>query len=433
MLRHDVAEDLRADELAPGYVRPAYGDYCFANVPGTVAELVGAGGVVDGPRLPEDVLPIGDVRRVAVVLVDGFGFEQFARHRRSHPFLDRLADAARVTPLTSTYPSETAAAMTSYYLGRPPVRHGLLGWNVYRSDVDAVVKPLPFVTAGGVDPADLGLSPADLREGESVGRRMAGAGVDVRRVVPEALVGDETGLGTPDGQTYHGYANDEMETLATELGDALGAAGTPGFVHAYVPSVDAAGHRHGTTARAYRETVADVFEALERAIGGMAPDRARETLVVVCADHGHVDTDPDRNVDVLSAPAVARAVGETAEGTPRIGGAPRNLHLHLRVDDHADARGAVETALDERGCDALVLTRAEALAEGLWGPSGPSATFRRHCGDLLVIPDELSVWHADEPEELDLVGMHGGCHPDEMIVPFAAARADRLKIKANGG
>jgi hypothetical protein len=37
------------------------------------------------------------------------------------------------------------------------------------------------------------------------------------------------------------------------------------------------------------------------------------------------------------------------------------------------------------------------------------------------------TWYGDEhPEELDLVGMHGGLHPDEMLVPFAAVRADQL-------
>lgn len=125
------------------------------------------------------------------------------------------------------------------------------------------------------------------------------------------------------------------------------------------------------------------------------------------------------------APHVADAVGDTAESTPRISGAPRNIHLH--VEDPGYARDAVRAALAERSCDALVLTCKEAIDEGLWGPGDPSETFERHCGDLLVIPDELGVWHAGESAELDLVGMHGGCHPDEMIVPFAAAHGDRLQ------
>lgn len=428
MLRHELAADLRSDELAPGYVRPDYDGYCFASVPATVAELLGAGGAVDGPRLPTDAVPDGSgIERVAVVLVDGFGFEQFERHRDAAPFLSRLAERARVTPLTSTFPSETAAAMTTYYLGTPPLAHGLLGWNVYRPGADAVVKPLPFETAGGADPATLGLSGEDFREGRPVGSRLARAGVDVRRVVPAALAGDDDGSGSNGGQTYYGYGGegDDAVGLGRELGAALAEAGAPGFVHAYAPAVDAAGHRHGTRAGEYRETVARVLEAVGRAVEGVASERAPETLVVVCADHGHVDTDPDRNVDLLAAPAVASLVGETSEGTPRVSGSPRNVHLH--VDDPASTASAAEQALAERDCEALVLRRSEALAEGLWGPGVPSATFQRHCGDPVVLPRDLGVWHGGEREELEMVGMHGGLHADEMLVPFAAARADRLQ------
>ncbi len=37
------------------------------------------------------------------------------------------------------------------------------------------------------------------------------------------------------------------------------------------------------------------------------------------------------------------------------------------------------------------------------------------------------MWFGDvEPDELYLAGMHGGLHPEEMLVPFAAARASTL-------
>ena len=63
MLRESVADDLRADELAPGFVRPAWTEYCFANVPDTVRSLFG----VDARRpLPDDALGADQVRLVAV-------------------------------------------------------------------------------------------------------------------------------------------------------------------------------------------------------------------------------------------------------------------------------------------------------------------------------------------------------------------------------
>lgn len=315
--------------------------------------------------------------------------------------------------------------MTTYYLGQPPVQHGLLGWDVYRADIDAVVKPLPFVTAGGADPAEFGLSPADLHEGESVGQRLSNSGVDVRRVVPDGLVGNETGFENEGEHIYHGYEKEDYEELADTLQQTLSSVEDPGFVHTYIPDIDTAGHFHGTSAPEYRETVSRVFDTVERAIQGMPTERARETLVVVCADHGHVDTEPKQNVDLLSALADAETIEQTTEGTPKISGGPRNLHLH--VDDPEDTRTAVQSALTKCGCNALVLTREEALDEGLWGLDDPSMTFKRHCGDLLVIPDQISIWHGGEAEALNLIGEHGGCHPNEMLVPFASVRGDQLQ------
>jgi hypothetical protein len=67
------------------------------------------------------------------------------------------------------------------------------------------------------------------------------------------------------------------------------------------------------------------------------------------------------------------------------------------------------------------------LQNGGLGDRGVSARFRRRCGDLVLTHRELGTWRGDaEPDELDLVGMHGGLHPEEMLVPFAAVRADRL-------
>jgi hypothetical protein len=84
-------------------------------------------------------------------------------------------------------------------------------------------------------------------------------------------------------------------------------------------------------------------------------------------------------------------------------------------------------AFTEWGYNALVLTCEEALDEGLWGPGDSSPTFERHCGDVLIIPDKMSVWHGGEADALELIGEHGGCHPDEMLVPFASVRGNRLQ------
>lgn len=106
-----------------------------------------------------------------------------------------------------------------------------------------------------------------------------------------------------------------------------------------------------------------------------------------------------------------------AEGTPiRFAGSPRNVHLHLEPGSVESVRDVLVSDLD-----AWVFTAPKVLDRGLFGPR-PSETFRRRLGDLVVSHRDLSVWWGDgvETEELVHVGMHGGLHTDEMLVPFAS-------------
>ena len=94
---------------------------------------------------------------------------------------------------------------------------------------------------------------------------------------------------------------------------------------------------------------------------------------------------------------------------------------------HLQAGTVEETRRALSAYDATVFTRQAALDRNLFGDRPVTDLFRRRCGDLLVTHRELGVWFGDvEPAELSLVGMHGGCNPAEMLVPFAAARLSTL-------
>jgi len=411
MLRTDVADALREEYGEDGYLFPDYGGYCFANVPHTISSLFG---VETGRLLPEDALAgvDTDVETVLVVLVDGFGYEQWRRERDHHPLLDRLSASSRVTPLTAIYPSETAAAMNTFHTGSLPAEHGVIGWNVYDPAADAAFEALPFRTKDGEEPT--GIDREDVAAAESLYPELVDAGVSVRHVVPFEA--------TPEGATAHTY--ETLAEFAETVPEAVRAAGDPGYCFAYLPHVDAEAHASGTESESYRETVGDVFDALGDVLSGLAADgTAEDALLVVAADHGHVNTDPERNVDLDRREGVAAALRRHGDGAPvRFSGSPRNVHLHLR-DDCAE-----EVAADLRAdLDALAFEREVVGDRELFGDVAPSETFRRRLGDVVLTPRRLGAWYGDaEPEQLELVGMHGGLHPEEMLVPFAVGRVEEL-------
>jgi arylsulfatase A-like enzyme len=409
MLRTDVAEDLRREFGEDGALFPDYEGYCFANVSHTVASLLGAD---TGRTLPEDALAdVGDdFENVLLVLVDGFGFRQWRRERDHHGLLDRLSSAAQITPLTSIYPSETAAAMETFHTGTLPAEHGVVGWNVYEPTADEAFEALPFLNKDGEKPA---ISREEISAAESLYPEFAEAGVSTHHVVPY-----ET---THEGAKRHGY--ETLEEFAEIVPEVVDSADSPSYCFAYLPHVDAEAHQTGTDSGEYRETVGEVFEAIESVLAGLDADTAGETLVVVTADHGHVNTDPERNVNLDRREALVAALRQHADGTPiKFSGSPRNVHLHLQ-DDRAEA-----VAEDLRAdLDAEIFEPAESFDRELFGDVPPSETFRRRLGDVVLSHRDLGVWWGDEESDnLGYVGMHGGLHPEEMLVPFAAIRADEL-------
>jgi hypothetical protein len=419
VLRTDLAAGLQRDELAPGFVRPAWADYCFANVPDTVRSLFGASA---RRPLPDDVFDgvDTDVDHVVCVFVDGFGWNHFQRARGDHPFLRRLADRATVTPLTSLFPSETAAAVSTFNTATQPCEHAVLGWNAYLEDLGGYVQTLPFVDRDGT-PLE------EVRDAPDIA-----ALIDERPVyadVPDAVVvaPDGQGESTYSKQTTTGARSVDYRNVAQagyRVRRELEAADEPTYVYCYLPQVDTLAHYEGVGTPETDAQLASVCAAVQRElVDRLDPDVAARTLLLLTADHGEVDATPETTVDLARLDLDDHLRRDTGGGPiPAVGG-PRNLQFYAR-EGHRDALVAeLESGLSS--LDPLVLTREEVLDEALFGDHEPSERFLDRCPDVLAIPDEGFAW--DDDGTLSYVGMHGGLHPDEMLVPFAAARVDALQ------
>lgn len=419
MLRTDLAADLSADELAPGFVRPAWNDYCFANVPDTIRSLFD----VSARRpLPDDVFDgvATDVDHVVCVFVDGFGWNHFQRVCDDHPFLGLLADRATVTPLTSLFPSETAAAVSTFNTGTQPCEHGVLGWNAYVEALGGYVQTLPFVDRDGT-PLE------EVRDDPEIT-----ALIDERPVYEDlsnAVVVSPDGQGesTYSKQTTIGARPVDYRNVAQagyRVRRELEAADGPTYVYCYVPNVDTLSHHEGAAHPETDAQLASICAAVEREIvDRLGSAVAERTLLLVTADHGEVDATPETTVD-LGALALDPHLRRDGEGEPIPAvGSPRNLQFFTR-EGHRDALVAeLESGLSP--VNPLVLTRDEVLDAELFGDRGPSERFLKRCPNVLAIPGEGFAWYDDG--HLSNVGMHGGLHPDEMLVPFAAARIDALQ------
>jgi hypothetical protein len=129
-----VLQQLLLDE----FTLPNYIDGSIANVPATIAALLGTpfSGL---PALPTAVYaPLGeDVRRVVLLVIDAWGLNYLAS-----PAEEVAAVGMRTAvshQLTSIFPSTTVAALSSFWTGVAPAQHGMMGLNIF----------FPQMAAGG--------------------------------------------------------------------------------------------------------------------------------------------------------------------------------------------------------------------------------------------------------------------------------------------
>ena len=355
----------------------------FAVIPRYVEHLLlgGPGPVPAG--LPERA------ERVVVVLLDAFG-EVFLERFAGHP---ALCDAI-VSPLASQFPSTTAAHVTTMHTGLPVGAHGIYEWNVYEPSLGRVITPLRFSFAGdregdtllaaGVDPRDLVPAEPCLYE------RLAAGGVVSLVYQPDAF-----SPSTFDSAVVRGADIRPFRDLREALADAVRSvrALERGYAYVYFHAIDLVGHVCGPSSTEFADAARSALDALAAA-------RDDGVLVLLTADHGQVDVDPQRTIwlDDLHPPLRALPL--------RPAGSARDVFLHVPDAD-------VEATVAALGEHVETHAVADLVADGAFGDAGPR--LRERLGTVCVLPPPGRMAWLREYTDVAAAfrGHHGGRTPEE--------------------
>jgi type I phosphodiesterase/nucleotide pyrophosphatase len=392
-----------------GTVRPLADGYTFAALPATVERLLlgrGDGGL---PPLALGDTP-GRVNRVALVLLDAFGWRFFERYADHHPLLRRILADGTVAKLTTQFPSTTAAHVTTMHTGRPVADHGMYEWNIYEPSIDALVTPLMFSFAGDGERDTLRSAVADPRTIYPTGtlyHRLGAAGVRCFAFHPASFAPSTYDSVLVDGAELHPY-----ETLAgafIALGMALAAEQGPAYGYVYIDTLDATGHQHGPDSEAFDAEAVRCLGAIDAALGALPAG----TLLLFAADHGQVEVDPRRTLFVNELwPDIGAHLRHDAHGRPVApAGSARDLFLHTAPGAHDHVIARLRALLDGH---ADVHASADLVAEGLFaGVPGPRLQAR--LADVCVLPaaGETVWWRERGRFGMRFRGHHGGLTPEE--------------------
>jgi hypothetical protein len=363
---------------------PLVPDYAGPNVRGIVPALLGPGPWASTlpDWFPE---PVRSARQVAVLVLDGLGWDQFQAHRELMPALASMTGRS----ITTVAPTTTATALCSIVTGLTPGEHGLIGYRIVvggeilnvlrwtadqqdrrRSHPPADVQPFPAFLGHPVpvvSPAELqatGFTEAHLRGSKPVGWRAA-------------------------------------SSIAVEVGRQLRAGEQ--VVYAYYGGVDKIAHERG---------FGEFYEAelgwADRLVGELVEQLPPGAALMVTADHGQVQV--GQSIVHPSADLLSHVAMQSGEG--------RFRWLHAKRGALGDL---VAAASDEVGHLAWVVTRDQMLDERWFGPVVPPTVANRLGDVALVAFEPISFYDPADSGPFELECRHGSLTPAEVDVPLLAA------------
>lgn len=322
--------------------------------------------------------------QLLLVLVDGLGYELLADHMGHTPTLRRVREDIR--SIHTVVPSTTAAAITAFGTGERPGATNMVGFSVAYGG--GVMNLLAM--EGGPAPAKWQPMPTFFE-------RLAPQGFSSAVISPARFAG--SGL---TGAALRGARHVAAESLRDRVDAALRElrAGTP-LVYLYWSEIDHAGHGAGVGSEAWIARLEEFDAGLATLLRGLP----RGVRTVLTADHGMVNVDPARIVDVASTPALR-------DGVRIVAGETRAVHVHAEKGRAAQVEARWRETLGE---SAWVLSGDQVSA--LIGPGGGSTVI----GDLLVLArghGGVVDSRTQSASAIAMPGIHGSLTPAEMRIPL---------------
>lgn len=336
---------------------------------------------------------------LVLLVIDGLGY-RYLCERGEKTF---LAGGARA-PITSVFPTTTAAAVTTFLTASAPQQHAHTGWFTYFEELRQVAAGLPARVRG----SGRAIPPRKLEKLFNAQPLFERSPRDNFVLSPESIAFSAF------NQQFCRGAEIVPYTSLRELLDYLAAIcrrKAPSYVYAYWPELDSLGHAYGMHSReAHRHLL-----ELDKALAAFARANAGTgTLLLITADHGFVDSGPDYCIWLHDYPDLARTLALPLCGEPRA--AYCYVHPHYRDDFIVDAGSELEGAM-------RVIPSSELIARGCFGLGEPHPALAGRVGDFVLLAQQAySIKDLVKGERSYMqIGVHGGDSDAELYVPLVVA------------
>jgi hypothetical protein len=426
MIFEEDCEAIRQKSSDGDFLYPFYKQNCISNIPGTILDLFD---IKNKRKLSTNNVVKGKVNKVVLLVLDGFGYKQFLRVYKKYKFLKYLAEKGEILPLTSIFPSQTTNALTTLNTGLTPQEHGLFEYYIYLKKIDLIVNTLRF------EPLDSNyrnellekrFNPVSMFKKETIHKILRNSGVKTFTHISTSYAHSPCSQLLFDGSTI--IPSLKTTDLIVNLRKNLEKENGPTYFFVHLSNLDTIAHEYGPSSYEYTAELSAISYLLQKELVQKINQKtAKETLILVTADHGEVDIIPEKTTYLNWFPEVVEKL-EYGKGGNKIlpTGSARDVFLHIREEKLTETKNLLNQRI---GSKARIVETKEAIKDGLFGLGDVEKVFFENVGNLLILPyQNNTVWFEHfQNRKVTVHGHHGGLNEEEMLVPFAITKLNDLR------
>jgi hypothetical protein len=412
------------------FVFPDYKKNCISNIPQLVSHILTSKASKSPFEEKIEETDYQETNNVVLLVIDGFGYNQFLKAYKKDKFLSRLTREGDVFPITSTFPSQTTNALTTLNTGLTPQQHGLYEYFIYLKNI-GVINTLSFERTD--QKRQHGLSEEEIDPNILLLKEKT-----IHTKLKEQGISSFTHINAMNALNACSKLLFEGSTIVPGLKMSDTIVGLrknieknqekKAYYFVHLDSLDTVAHGYGPESYETQVELSLITYLLQKElVQKLDKKAAKKTLILVTADHGGLSVNPKQttylNFTNYTMPNLQK--GENQKPIDPTGSL-REIFLHIKEEKIPETKQLLEQKL---GSKAQVIETKEAAQRGFFGLGDTSREFFERTGNLMILPfQNETVWFENsEGRRVTFLGQHGGLSEEEMLVPFGAANLGALK------
>jgi len=422
-LYEDTLERLERHQIAgiPKHekeIHPFYKGYSIANLPASILRWLEVPPPLDNPLADEILKNFHErYKHIFLLIVDGLRLEIFERFQREvlknnyYQEWKAILERGCLLPLTSIAPSTTSAALTTFWTGRLPAEHGIIGYELFLKEFGVTANMIFHSVASFVDePGSLyraGFNPDAFLPVPTLGPLFNRHGVKAFTFQHNSIA--SSGLSQ---MLLKGAVNLSFQTLEDLWRSVLtltqNNANINTYSYIYWGNLDTLSHREGPQSPQIYEEWLGFAKPLAQFLITLSALGIKDSLFILTADHGQISAEINPSYELRHHPEFTSHLVLMPTGESRL------PYLFIKNGHECEVEDYLHHHWDGHFS---LMPSPEVLSAGLLGHAVPHFSTLDRTGTHIVFPKQNAYWWWVNKEN-HLLGRHGGLSKDEMLVPF---------------